>query len=69
MPRWLAGRGPADPADSGPVGRKHPDGHFDCRRCGYSWLPKTEGRDPKKCPRCWAWLDKPARPARAEARP
>jgi rubrerythrin len=43
-----------------PIGLKHPDGHWECRRCGYTWLPRSEARDPKKCPRCYRWLADPA---------
>jgi len=41
------------------VGHRFADGHWKCRKCGYEWMPRNPDRDPKKCPRCWAWLDKP----------
>ncbi len=25
---------------------------YKCERCGHEWLPRTQGQEPKVCPRC-----------------
>jgi rubrerythrin len=42
-----------------PIGLRHDDGHWQCRRCGYEWVQRDPDRNPKKCPFCFMWLDKP----------
>ena len=50
---------PATTTEAQNVGHRFQDGHWRCGKCRYEWMPRNTGRDPKKCPRCWAWLDKP----------
>lgn len=52
----MSDKTPAKPAPAQNVGHRFQDGHWRCGKCRYEWMPRYPGRDPKKCPRCYAWL-------------